>query len=558
MKKMFGSIKDYYLIRVGVFLITAALVAGMTGCGPIQYNLTVSSTEGGEVIEPGEATFTYDGGTLVNLVAKADEGYQFVNWTGNVSAIADVNADATTITMNGDYSITANFAIAIEIWDWHDLDAVRNNLNGSYILMNDLDSTTPGYEELAGPDANRQPMWEPGKGWEPIGNRHEPFTGHFDGQEYEIRDLYINRTDTDEDSVGLLSSVDEGGIIKNTSMVNAAIAGDLSVGGLVGENCGTVSNCFAIGNISGRSFVGGLIGVSAGTLTDCYSGSSVHGRGAVGGLVGTISISYGTVSGSYAEGSVTGLLHVGGLVGQNCGTVSNSYSTGNVKGDEDIGGLVGRNWGREDEASVSNSHSTGDVNGDEHIGGLVGRNTYCTVVDSHSVSSVNGNASVGGLVGWNEYTVGNCYATGDVTGGERVGGLAGDNTFGNVSDSYSIGAVTGDERVGGLIGKTIYSTVSDCYSTGSVTGNSSVGGLVGWWNPDYCTVTNSFWDVQTSGRTASDGGTGKTTAQMKDISTFSAVGWNLIAVANHGIRNASYIWNIVDDVTYPFLSWQPV
>jgi hypothetical protein len=558
MKTISGSRRDQSLARLSILLITAALIAGMAGCGPIQYNLTVSSTEGGEVIEPGEATFTYDGGTLVNLVAEADEGYQFVNWTGNVSAIAGVYAATTTITINGHYSITANFAIATEIWDWYELDAVRNTLDGSYILMNDLDSTTPGYEELAGPDANRQPLWEPGKGWEPIGNRHEPFTGHFDGQEYEIRDLYINRTDTDEDPVGLLSSIDEGGIIKNTIMVNAAIAGDLSVGGLVGENGGTVSNCFATGNISGRSFVGGLVGVSAGTLTDCYSGSSVHGRGAVGGLVGTISISYGTVSGSYAEGNVTGLLHVGGLVGENGGTVSNSYSTGNVNGDEDIGGLVGRNWGREDEASVSNSYSTGNVNGDEDIGGLVGRNTYCTVVDSHSVSSVNGNASVGGLVGWNEYTVSNCYATGDVTGVERVGGLAGDNTFGNVSDSCSTGDVTGVERVGGLIGKTIYSTVSDCYSTGSVTGNSSVGGLVGWWNPDYCTVTNSFWDVQTSGRTTSAAGTGKTTAQMMDISTFSGAGWNIIAVGVPGERNPSFPWNIVDDETYPFLSWQPV
>jgi len=71
-------------------------------------------------------------------------------------------------------------------------------------------------------------------------------------------------------------------------------------------------------------------------------------------------------------------------------------------------------------------------------------------------------------------------------------------------------------------------------------------------------VSNSFWDTQTSGQPTSSGGTGKTTAQMKDIDTFSGAGWDIIAVANSSTRNTGYIWNIVDDVTYPFLSWQPV
>jgi len=89
-----------------------------------------------------------------------------------------------------------------------------------------------------------------------------------------------------------------------------------------------------------------------------------------------------------------------------------------------------------------------------------------------------------------------------------------------------------------------------------VSGNlSSVGGLVG--STVYGNVTNSFWDTETSGQVTSDGGTGRTTAEMQDIYTFSAVGWNITAVANPDIRNLAYIWNIVDDVTYPFLSWQP-
>jgi hypothetical protein len=74
-----------------------------------QFDLTISSTAGGTVTTPGEGTFTYDQGTGVNLVAQAEEGYRFLNWTGDVDAMALVDAASTNITMNDDYSITANF-----------------------------------------------------------------------------------------------------------------------------------------------------------------------------------------------------------------------------------------------------------------------------------------------------------------------------------------------------------------------------------------------------------------------------------------------------------------
>jgi len=96
-----------------VFLTTAALVAGTVSCAPgptpTQYNLTISSSEGGEVTGPGEGIFTYDAGEVVDLVAEAGEGYSFVNWTGDVGTIGNVNAPSSTITMNGSYSITADF-----------------------------------------------------------------------------------------------------------------------------------------------------------------------------------------------------------------------------------------------------------------------------------------------------------------------------------------------------------------------------------------------------------------------------------------------------------------
>jgi hypothetical protein len=101
-----GTIADVYdasttITMNGDYSISANFVK--------QYDLTISSTEGGSVTEPGEGVFTYDEGTLVDLVAEPEEGYRFDAWTGDVGTIADVYAAATTIAMNGDYSITPNF-----------------------------------------------------------------------------------------------------------------------------------------------------------------------------------------------------------------------------------------------------------------------------------------------------------------------------------------------------------------------------------------------------------------------------------------------------------------
>ena len=81
---------------LGAFLITIALIVGLVSCvypPPFipYYDLTISSTEGGSVTTPGEGTFTYTDMEVVEVVAEADEGYQFVEWTGDVRAVDDVN-----------------------------------------------------------------------------------------------------------------------------------------------------------------------------------------------------------------------------------------------------------------------------------------------------------------------------------------------------------------------------------------------------------------------------------------------------------------------------------
>jgi hypothetical protein len=172
------------------------------------------------------------------------------------------------------------------------------------------------------------------------------------------------------------------------------------------------------------------------------------------------------------------------------------------------------------------------------VGVLVGF-SMGSVSDSYASGTVSGDWSVGGMVGQNTGTVNNCYSTANVTGTWGVGGLVGTNGdlifAGTVRNSYSTGSVSGNENVGGLVGK----------NEGSGAGVNFRG-----------TVRNSFWDTETGGQVTSDGGAGKTTVEMKDIATFSGAGWNLTAVANPGVRNPSYIWNIVNGVTYPFLSWE--
>jgi hypothetical protein len=166
--------------------------------------------------------------------------------------------------------------------------------------------------------------------------------------------------------------------------------------------------------------------------------------------------------------------------------------------------------------------------------------------------------AVGALVGANAFggTVSNSYSTGNVSGDRdygSVGGLIGHNSNGTVSDSYSTASVTGIRYVGGLIGDNHEGTVNNCYSTGNVTGEGNLGGLVGWNSNG--SVSNSFWDTETSGQATSDGGTGKNTTEMQNITTFSVAAWNIIAVALNE-TNPAYIWNIVNNVTYPFLGWQ--
>jgi hypothetical protein len=342
--------------------------------------------------------------------------------------------------------------------------------------------------------------------------------------------------------VGGLAGTNEGALTNSYS--SSSITGWYCVGGLTGINDGTLTNSYSTGSVTGWYSVGGLIGTNSETVSNSYSIASVSGRSGVGGVAGT---SYGTVRDSHSAATVAGEQDIGGLLGSNYGTLRNCYATDSVTGEWNVGGLVGSNLG-----TVIKSYFTGSVNGNYYVGGLVGVNDD-TVSNSYSTSSVTGNRYVSGLVASNSGSVTSSYSTGSVSGSYIVSGLVGINGWDStVSNSYSTSSASGDYYVGGLVGVN-FGTVSDSYSGGNVSGDENVGGLVGvnWGG----IANNSFWDTETSGQATSAGGTGRTTAEMEDTTTFLEVTWDICPVAP-GATNPACTWNIVHQQTYPFLSWQ--
>lgn len=195
----------------------------------------------------------------------------------------------------------------------YQLQEMNYDLDAWYELGNDI-------------DASETETWNGGKGFVPIGDYDNKFTGHFDGKGHKITNLYINLRDV-ASYTGLFGCADTASEIKNIGLVDVDIAGNRDVGGLVGLNYGVITNCYATGGVSGGDY-----------------GDISH----TGGLVG--SNYYGTISNCYATGSVINwwVGTTGGFVGKNYsgGTITNSYSTGDVLGFwSTVGGFAGRNEG---------------------------------------------------------------------------------------------------------------------------------------------------------------------------------------------------------------------
>ncbi len=370
-----------------------------------------------------------------------------------------------------------------------------SDVNELQFMSYDLSS----YFELTGDiDASETTSWNSGEGFTPVGNSSTPFTGIFNGNNYTISNLFIDRPSTNY--VGLFGYT-SGAAIENVGLLNDNITGQSEVGGLVGDNYGSssIDNSYATGSVSGSGEnIGGLVGYNrnSSSIDNSYATGNVIGGSDsyyVGGLVGDNYIS-SSIANSYATGNVSGYYSVGGLAGYSghSTSIDNSYATGSVSGSECVGGLVGE---IESENSISNSYSTGNVSG--------GSDSYY----------------VGGLVGYNYYSsISNSYATGSVSGGSDsyyVGGLVGYN-YGssNITNSFAVGSVSGSTDVGGLIGYDDGSnTLTNNWWNNSLDngiGNNGSNTSVGHWqeagsvadfyspaNPVYAVGTPGGWDIFT-------------------------------------------------------------
>lgn len=253
-------------------------------------------------------------------------------------------------------------------------------------------------------------------------------------------------------------------------------------------------------DLSGHSYYGALIYVFDGVFdgnNHKITGLTVTGDHPLGsGLFGLIFISGQVFNLGIESATVTGYWGVGGLAGLNEGTISRCY------------------------ASTDNRSSFTDEPN-----------------------------PIGGLVGYNSGIIEYCYATGTVEGLE-CGGLVGYNCEGVISNCYTNTNVHGEVLAGGLCGllgeDLSPGLIENCYATGIVVCNEAVGGMCGFLSPGSI-ITNSYWDVETSG-IGSDGddnfgATGKTTAEMKTQNTFKD--WDFTST-----------WNIEEGNCYPYFRRQ--
>ncbi|WP_276356120.1 S-layer homology domain-containing protein [Cohnella caldifontis] len=420
----------------------------------------------------------------------------------------------------------------------HQLQLMAMDLTADYTLASDIDFGTTFT------DGNRSDMWATsagaGAGFAPIGRDPiNAYSGVFDGKDFTIRNLVINRAGTD--NVGLFGMIVSPGVIRNVVLEEGLVKGRSNTGGLLGYiNTGKVEKSYAALDVEGNENVGGLVGYQYGnesTITLSRSSGNVSGVRYVGGLAGySINFSQSEmISQSYATGNVSGTESVGGLVGiLDTAGITASNATGNVTGTFNIGGLIGFI----SQGKVNRSYALGQVDGDSSVGGLAGYIYNGTVEQSYAAGDVEGsNNNVGGLVGYMfPGVVRQSYAAGAVSGTYAIGGLVGRLDLNSlVEDAYAIGSVRGNSEVGGLVGRHV-AAINRAYAAGRVTGTGSeIGGLVGRDFSPTSTISSAYYDAATSGH-----GGGNTTAVMKRKSTF--LGWDF-----------GNTWMIEEGKTYPVL-----
>ena len=270
--------------------------------------------------------------------------------------------------------------------------------------------------------------------------------------------------------------------------INIGLFGHINIGAEV-KSVGLVNV-----SIVSDSSTGGIAGTNYGNISYSYATGIINcNTGSCGGLAGK---NYGNISNSYSMVNIYDpyFATVGGFVGINfpTGIIENCYSTGTLflpgwgtVGPDIMGGFVGNNQG-----IINNSFSTGSVlDGRSLLGGFAGTNDGGIITNCYSTGSVTGSLAgssyyVGGFVGQNNGNVSNCFSTGDANGDEEVGGFAGQNN-GDISNCHSTGNAGMARYAGGFVGRNS-GPITDSYSTGRALGLRDqgtagyVGGFAGW------------------------------------------------------------------------------
>ena len=224
-----------------------------------------------------------------------------------VSILAQLNAIRWDLDGDGDSDTPAYAEAFPSAMD--SMGCPDDGCNG-FELTDHLDFDTDGDGLVDSDDY----YWNGGAGWEPLGTPRTSFNTRFVGNGRTIANFYIRRpTETD---VALFGVTRRAGHISGTGLELVDVQGHTGVGGLVGQNLGTVTAVFVGGNVVGRgNRVGGLVGDSrSGIVTTSFSTANVTGDGRVGGLIG-YEYRGGTVRASYAMGRVHAQQAAGGLIG---------------------------------------------------------------------------------------------------------------------------------------------------------------------------------------------------------------------------------------------------
>ena len=332
--------------------VTIVLTDYTEGLASVQ--LTGLSTENDN---PDKIT-PYDKGsnTYIALVApqSVEAGTTFITCTfTNGKTFVYKMKNATDWQAGGEYTYTVSLAAAKDLGYTIESD-------GSYTvtsadgLMNVAELVNGGKTDInITLDKNIDLT---GKGWTPIGTSFDnSYKGTFDGGGHTITGLTVT---TNDQFVGLFGYLNRAGMVKNVVMEGIQITSNHMfgcTGGVVGYSWGTIENCSVSGSVSGTDCVGGVVGSQkAGSIIGCSSSATVKGKHYVGGVAGE---KWGTMTACYATGNVT--LEIasqknnfgGGVVGLNggsrvlaCYATGNVTSTGSSTGNVHIGGLFGDSY----------------------------------------------------------------------------------------------------------------------------------------------------------------------------------------------------------------------